>query len=373
MWLSLVEGRAVPLAAKKCADAGLATLLLEKRRIPRDKCCTGMVMAEWGQEIMQREFGDYPDWVEEETIYLTGYALHIPGAKTRTLDLRTPTTWRHTLDTWMCQCAVESGAELWDSARLVGLEQEGDRCRVRIKSKGTEFDLNADFVIGADGSSSTVRKLICPEFKPPMRHGYRVYFETQLDLPTDRFNMFPSGLTDVFYVHRKGDATLIEGVAADGALEETIEKARQYLVANHGLDPNVEPAWRDGCPVQVVSPSLWRGKFKPAKGNVLLVGDAAGANAPISGEGFATALKTGVDAALSVVESHKNEQQAEGAYLKRIDHMLSVFREISRFGTCLATALESGNADTFSDAMMVSWNRSLNAFSGATDTAKHQA
>ena len=46
------------LAAKKCAEAGLATLVLEKRQMPRDKCCTGMVMAEWGQEIVQREFGD---------------------------------------------------------------------------------------------------------------------------------------------------------------------------------------------------------------------------------------------------------------------------------------------------------------------------
>lgn len=355
------------LAAKRCAAAGLDTLLIEKRKIPRDKVCTGMVMAEWGQQIMQREFGDYPHWVEEKTIYLTGYALHIPGAKTRTLDIRTPATWRHTLDTWMCECAEKAGAEIWDSARLLDLSQEGGRIKLRVKLKDGDCQLASDFVIGADGSHSTVRRLTFADFNPPMRHGYRVCFEAQLDLPADRFNMFPTGLTDVFYVHRKGIDTYVEGVAADGRLDETIEHAREYLVRNHGLDPNLKAAWRDGCPVRVVSPFLWSGEFSPANGNVLLIGDAAGANAPISGEGFATALKTGVDAASSIIESRRTNEKAERAYLERIDHMLSVFSEISRFGRCLTTALETGNPDSFSQAMMDSWDRSLNAFHGDID------
>jgi flavin-dependent dehydrogenase len=316
---------------------------------------------------MQREFGDYPDWVEEKTIYLRGYALHIPGAKTRTLDIRTPATWRHTLDTWMCESAEKAGAEVWDSARLLDLSQEDGRIELRVKHKGDDCQLESHFVIGADGSHSTVRQLMFPDFNPPMRYGYRVCFETQLDLPSDRFNMFPTGLTDVFYVHQKGDDTYVEGVAADGKLEETIENAREYLVRNHGMDPDLKAAWRDGCPVQLASLALWRGEFSPAQGNILLVGDAAGVNAPISGEGFATALKTGIDAALSIIESHQTKQLAQSAYLERIDHIVSVFSEISRFGGCLKTALQTGNPDSFSEAMMASWDRSLNAFHGDID------
>ena len=33
---------------------GFRTLLLEKKKMPRDKCCSGMVMGEWGQNISER-------------------------------------------------------------------------------------------------------------------------------------------------------------------------------------------------------------------------------------------------------------------------------------------------------------------------------
>ena len=267
----------------------------------------------------------------------------------------------------MCECAQKAGAEVWDRARLVDLSQEGSSCLLEIKLEDSSIELSADFVIGADGSHSVVRQLIWPEFKPLMRHGYRVCFETQVDLAADRFNMFPSGLTDIFFVHQKGDETYLEGVAADGKLDETIEEARMYLVQNHGLDRDLEPAWRDGCAVQLASPALWSGEFKPAKDNILLIGDAGGANAPISGEGLAMALKTGVDAAGAIVESQRGKQTAQDGYLRSIDHILSVFSEISRHGACMPAALESGDADRFSQAMMASWDRSLNAFHGDID------
>lgn len=36
------------VAAKRCLESGLKTLLLEKRRLPRDKVCSGMIMRPWG-------------------------------------------------------------------------------------------------------------------------------------------------------------------------------------------------------------------------------------------------------------------------------------------------------------------------------------
>ena len=37
-------GPAGSAAAKRCAEYGLDTLILEKRRLPRDKVCSGMIM-----------------------------------------------------------------------------------------------------------------------------------------------------------------------------------------------------------------------------------------------------------------------------------------------------------------------------------------
>ena len=39
-------GPAGSACAKTCAENGLKTVLLEKRRLPRDKVCSGMVMGD---------------------------------------------------------------------------------------------------------------------------------------------------------------------------------------------------------------------------------------------------------------------------------------------------------------------------------------
>lgn len=46
------------VAAKRCAEKGLTTLLVEKKKLPRDKVCTGMVMGDWAHEIIRSEFGE---------------------------------------------------------------------------------------------------------------------------------------------------------------------------------------------------------------------------------------------------------------------------------------------------------------------------
>ena len=47
-------------ASKRCAEAGLRTLVLEKRVLPRDKVCSGMIMGPWAQEIIRDHFGPIP-------------------------------------------------------------------------------------------------------------------------------------------------------------------------------------------------------------------------------------------------------------------------------------------------------------------------
>ena len=68
------------VAAKRCAEYGLKTLLLEKKKIPRDKCCSGMVMGEWGQRLVKEEFGEYPDDLIKETTVLDGYGIIVKNA-----------------------------------------------------------------------------------------------------------------------------------------------------------------------------------------------------------------------------------------------------------------------------------------------------
>jgi hypothetical protein len=47
-------------AAKGCAEAGFQTLLLEKRALPREKVCSGMIMGPWATGILRDRFGPIP-------------------------------------------------------------------------------------------------------------------------------------------------------------------------------------------------------------------------------------------------------------------------------------------------------------------------
>ena len=351
------------LTAKRCAEGGLRTLLVEKKKLPRDKCCSGMVMGSWGQDIVREEFGEYPKDVARETTHLLGYAFHVPGAPVQMLDVNTPATWRKNLDTWMCTKAREAGAEVWDSARVRGVTEEGGQCIVAMDRDGRGMELESEFVVGADGADSPVRKALFPDLKPTYVYGYRECYPVRLDLPEKRFHVFSipgSGL--LFFTHEKGDSLLLEGVTLHGRLKETIAHARRFLIDHHGLDPDEPPLWRDGCVQAVLYPELAKGMFRPARGNTLLVGDAAGLNVPVTGEGLATSLKSGLEAARAIMEARESNQLVESVYLRATDELLTRFHDIHSFGRRIRTAEKEGDPRAISDALVTSWDYALKLF-----------
>lgn len=352
------------LAAKKCAEAGMKTLLLEKKKMPRDKCCSGMVMGEWGQKLVREEFGEYPDNVMSETTMLEGYGMIVPGASVLTLDVKTPATWRKTLDTWMCEKAEEAGAALWDSAKVTGVKTDKNICTVTIKKDGNIIELVTDYAIGADGSNSTVRKSLLPDLEPVFFAGYREAYRVKLEHPENRFNLFPStGTAGLFFTHDKGGYMLLEGVAAKGRLKETITAAKNYLIKNHGMPPDAAPEWRDGCVQSSLFREITTGKFRPAKNNVLLIGDAGGLNIPITGEGLASSLLSGRHAAESIVEAGNKSVPAEDIYLEWISGMLSRYQDIYRTGAGrIKEATAKKDPGAFAEAMLSSWELALKLF-----------
>ena len=60
---------------------------------------------------------------------------------------------------------------------------------------------------------------------------------------------------------------------------------------------------------------------------------------PVTGEGLATSLRSGLDATRAVIEARKRKCAAEVIYLETIDGILGRFREVASFGRCAAEAL----------------------------------
>ena len=144
-------------ASKRCAEAGFRTLVLEKRALPRDKVCSGMIMGPWAQQIIRDHFGVIPREVLVPPRVLKGHRFHVPGARPEDLAWETPLAWRKDLDAWLIQRRSGRGRSP-GSGEVDPDTIDGPPVRIRIADRYGEKTLEAGWLIGADGANSAVRK-----------------------------------------------------------------------------------------------------------------------------------------------------------------------------------------------------------------------
>ena len=343
------------VAAKRCAQGGLKTLLLERKKLPRDKVCSGMVMGPWAHHIIQQEFGPIPREVLVDPNYLSGHMIHVPGVLPQVIACKTPLAWRKDLDFWMIQIAQQDGVEIWDGAKVMQVNQKAGACTVTMIQGKTTQELKSRFVIGADGGASVVRKSLFPLIKVQYSVPMRECYAGALDLEKDYFHwFFPKYRPRPrFGLNHKGDCFLIEGSGIKELRNEIIQ-----ILAEYGFNPRSKAVWKDGCLIPRLHESLVTGAFSPAQGNILLIGDAAGLLLPITFEGIGTALKSGILAADSVARSIKEGRVAAGIYLRELKSILKVLRSLQSWNKRLEQEATKGAAE-FSKALKAIYGETL--------------
>jgi flavin-dependent dehydrogenase len=354
MWDVIIVGAGPggSAAAKACANLGLKTLILEKKRLPRDKVCSGMVAGPMARDLIQQEFGPIPRQVLIPPYELSGQKFHVPGLEPGSLEWKTPIAWRKDLDYWFTLKAQEEGAEIWDRARVLKIEEIEGQFNVHLRRGNSAEELKADFLIGADGAGSGVRKFLFPNLKVRYSAPIRECYEGSLDLDKGYLHWFfpRSRPRPRFNVNHKGDCFLIEGSGVKKLRPEIIE-----ILAQYGFHPDRKPIWRDACLIPWLHEGLISGSFCPARGNALLIGDAAGLLFPISFEGIGVALKSGLLAATTIFESSRSQAEPAGAYLKALTPIIEQLKalyllgkklekEHAKGGEALLNALKEGYA-----------------------------
>ena len=150
-------------AAKRCAEGGFQTLLLEKRALPRDKVCSGMIIGPLGNRGYLRDhFGTIPPEVLTTPPVLKGHRFYLPGVRPEVLEWPTPMAWRKDLDFWLVQKAGAAGVSVWEKAKVLRIESQEKPVRIRVALPEGEQTLTAEWIIGADGAASAVRKSLFP-------------------------------------------------------------------------------------------------------------------------------------------------------------------------------------------------------------------
>ena len=103
---------------------------------------------------------------------------------------------------------------------------------------------------------------------------------------------------------------------------------KDALNKEYHFDISQKPVWRGSCLEPVMYRQLTSQTFLPARGNALLVGDAAGFLLPVTGEGIGTAIKSGLLAASSIIRALETKEQPDEIYLTEIKGIISIFNEI---------------------------------------------
>ncbi len=304
------------------ARAGVRVVVLDRARFPRDKPCGGGVT---GRAFAQAPVDLTPVVEQEVSSVRLSFRLgdFFDHAYPRTLVYMTQ---RRRLDAFLLEHAKAAGAEVLDDRQVRDVNI--DRRSTRVSTDGGE--ISARVLVGADGANGAVARSLglAPAAEPPVAleanfhyagaapaageppAGWRGVFALELGSIYGGYGWsFPK--SDHFNVGCGGFRS--EGAHLRGHLAQ--------LAGHYGLDPalaaNVRghhlPTRIDGRPI--------------ARGDALLVGDAAGLVDPMSGEGIYAAFVSGRLAA-GVIHKHLTTDTARQASRLALAYEAAVEREL---------------------------------------------
>jgi len=348
------------MAAKKCADYGMKVLVLERRKLPRDKNCSGLIMKPWCENIIREEFGEeIPRRVLASPYWLKGYMLHLPGIEPQKVEVRQGYSRRRDLDYWLSQKAKDNGAEIWEKAKVIGVSQSDGGCRVQLIKAKERQELKSRFVIGADGANSIVRKSIFPRLRLRLVPSFREEFKGQVDIDKDYYHWFhPTGqFRPRFQCNNKGDGVFM--------LESTVKRAKwpdmTRTLLDYGFDPTQEPFCKFGCLHPLFYTELISGSFVPVKGNIFLVGDAAGLLSHLGPDGIGAAMKSGISAVTSVIKACRTGKSAAEIYLQELEPIIAKLKMVVAQVKRIEERARCGGPKEVSEALRQGWEESQNA------------
>jgi geranylgeranyl reductase family protein len=327
--------------AINCANLGMDVLLLEKDPPGRRKPCGGVlpwITSEVIEDILDVEM---PSHVLNSPSELGLYYVPPSGRKNsgRVPKYRIHNIVRERFDEWLLKLTNDSGVEVVTKARFTDLKI-GSSIEIVGQTQNEELLFETDYLVGADGVRSSVRRFIEPDTKAPaLIVGQELWSDWK-----------KSDIEDCFYGFFKGSISI--------AYSYVIPKGANLLIGL-GVEPRQTPnviealgmfrVWlREEFNFQdkkLISKEAWGlpfGYHIPGRGNVLLVGDAAGLCNPLSGEGIRLGIESGESAASAISRSMKGADLID-AYNQEIGGLADMVSKIYDF----VQSLDDAGRETF--------------------------
>lgn len=304
-------GPAGSYAAALAANAGLKTVLIEKYSHPRPKTCGGFISAR-ALGLLPHDLNLSP--VRGTDIYdiSVNYSSHHYNYRsTEKLGLLVK---RESFDQLLANYALQKGADLIQGASLQGLSTEKSKQGLPpsclLYCNLNEKEIRARYVIGADGAYS----------KTAILSGLKSSRDSLAGLATS--TLTSEGATDnkpgslVFY-----PLPFLGGMGWSFHGNGWINRGVGGLAGRERIDKAYHKIFKAETEILKTGVKSWPLPFcgpirKPAAGNIILIGDAAGLIDPYSGEGLFNSFLSSILAVNSIIRTAKRSGDAAPVYRK---------------------------------------------------------
>ncbi len=274
--------------AYHCAKAGLDVLLLEKKKIPRDKLCGGGITLKVLREIDHPiEMGIFERVTKAARVYV-GESVSTFGSEKPLVYM----TSRDRFDSELVRRAADAGAEVNDKSAVSEVKVRADEVEVRVN----HGQLESRTVVGADGINSLVAEStgLRTVWKPnqvalAMEADFKVGSKAVEDFMTENayfdlyFGPSTAGYGWIFPKHDR----LTVGIGCELDRLSDAREMFQHFVRGLSL-PNGSS---NPTSLGHLLPIGGQARTKSYGDKVLLVGDSAGFAEPLLGEGIYFAVR----------------------------------------------------------------------------------
>jgi 2-polyprenyl-6-methoxyphenol hydroxylase-like FAD-dependent oxidoreductase len=291
-----------PLAAR-LAERGWQVLLLDREPPPANTLSTHCLFPNTLARL--RELGALQRIEAEHRVNLIEYGIRtfgheVSGAFTPIGGFdRAATITRPVLDQALLEVAVEAGAETRFGEKvtgLIGAGTEDDPARGVVLESGEEIE--ARWVLAADGRASTVAKLLGLEKQRPLAGEMAFMFGYWRGLPpSDRFFIDVVESGSLAWSPCEDDLSLlILGIEPELTRGDATRRQLTFLEGLRKFDDWFEVDWLTGAEqvggIHLAPETMLRGFFRQANGpGWALVGDAGHFKNPSTAQGISDAIE----------------------------------------------------------------------------------
>ncbi|WP_422485919.1 FAD-binding protein [Gudongella sp. DL1XJH-153] len=269
-------------------------LVIERRNMYRasekedyQKCCGGLIAPD--AQKMLAEFGlGIPQHILDGPQLFTVRTIDKKSNLERYYQRHYINVDRERFDRWLFSL-IPSQVDVECEAIFKGLEHTNNGVEITYVKDGRKRKAATKLLVGADGASSKVRRILSPDYPMPRQYiAIQEYYRMDGEMPYYS-SIFDKDITDFYSWTIPKDGVLILGAALhpeDDPVGKFVELKKRLRDRGFDFGPCIK---RNGA---YVSRPRKVGEILHGDGNIALIGEAAGWISPSSAEGLSYCFRS---------------------------------------------------------------------------------